>query len=184
MDILFGDPFYHNIIHHLNMREIHMLKCVCQHYNTKISKTFIKKMTMSYIKDDLKKVFNDNYVEFKNELKNAEWSELHQINKEELIQNYNKYFVIIIFKKPSKNFIINSYICENIFIFNNNYHAPGEFYQISYSGKSILYCDVIRNDTNIAPIKEIIYNKKSNYHSNTYWVEHDSQELFNLADYL
>ena len=69
MDILFGDPFYHNIIHHLSIKDLHNLICTCTHYNNHIKKSHIKKTTLTNIKNHLHNIIGPNYDEFKNKVK-------------------------------------------------------------------------------------------------------------------
>ena len=65
MDILFGDPFYHNIIHHISWTDLYNLKSVCTHYNTHITKTHIKHATIKIIKEKLHTLTSKNYNRFK-----------------------------------------------------------------------------------------------------------------------
>ena len=65
MNILFGDPFYHNIIYHLSYIDLHNLKSVCKHYHQTIPKC-IKLITILNIKRQLHKMLGSNYETLKN----------------------------------------------------------------------------------------------------------------------
>jgi hypothetical protein len=183
MNVLFGDTFYHNIIYHLSMRDLYMLKCVCSQLNNYISKNFIKNITLRNIRDELKNVCNENYGKLKNKLKNATYSELHYTDKHNMLTDYNKYFVIIIMDCECENFMVYKHNALQLTIPPQCFEALGDYYRVSSRNNNILYCDAIKSDIDIENIKKAVYNYK-NDRQKYYWIEHDSSELFNLSDYL
>jgi hypothetical protein len=177
--ILFGDPFYHNIIYYLKLRDLYILKCVCKHYNTTISKTIIKNSTLIDIKNNFTKALKDDYLEFKNNLKMANYDKTHAINIENMTKDYNKYFVIIMNKFTGGPFDIYPHYGNNLKINGRMYHFQIQYYHVV---KHSIYCVAIKSDADIKDIRDMII--KDNELQNTYWIEHDSSELFNFADYL
>jgi hypothetical protein len=86
MNILFGDPFYHNIIYHLSIKDLYNLIKTCTHFNH--LKTYIKIFTVNDIKHNLSLSLGNKYYMFKIKYQSL----FKEIEKHDnyLIKFYNK----------------------------------------------------------------------------------------------
>lgn len=186
MDILTGDPFYHNIIHHLHIPDIYRLKCVCTYYNKTITQSFINQITINNIRKDLYNLFGDEYEE---NIKKIKKLKLEDANK-----FYNKYFIINVIKSP-KDFDIGNKINNefNIRKFEpSRLHIKDNSYDINIFGYCIeksnsLYCIYLESLDGDYPHLQEIKKQCWGNHNEWYimhWIENDSDKVFNLLESL
>ena len=180
MDILFGDPFYHNIINHLSIKDLCNLQCVCSHYKNTITQTYIN---IRRIKNNLYKVFGNSYREQIPKMKQLKPN--HDTSK-----CYNKYFVVCVRITEvgimSDKFIVRPYQNKWLHIKDNVYDASvnGYFIKTQIFGIPILYFEGLKDySTDIQNIKNNCYGEhKKSY--NLYWLENDKETPFNLLEHL
>lgn len=182
MDILYGDPFYHNIIHHLPIPDIYRLKCVCSSYNKNITQPLINKITINNIKKHLHKIFGNNYDE---NIKNIKEICLNKIDP----NPNNKYFVISILRSnvSTKKFDVSNRVKSLLTIKNDIFDTINYGYMITPTLSSfsiILYFETLPDDDpNILTIKKQCWgHHNENY--DLFWIENDNNKPFNLLDHL
>jgi hypothetical protein len=183
MDILTGDPFYYNIIYHLSLKDLNNLKCTCIHLNNTITKTVIKNITIHKIKYQLHKIFGDMYDSNIKKIKDA--------RADEKIR-YNKYFMVTMLNEYHKLKNIDAKYHINM---SDSYsvHMKGITYGINYSRYTInitgylnclLYFESLdEKNIDIYEIRSQCWGSHSkNY--NLFWIENDSDAVFDLLNYL
>jgi hypothetical protein len=183
MDILTGDPFYYNIIYHLSLQDLNNLKCTCTHLNDTITKTVIKNITIHKIKHQLHQIFGDMYDSNIKKIKDAK-------SNDKIL--YNKYFVVTILKGYHKFKSINANFHINI---SDSYsiHMKGVAYRINYSRYTInilgdfnclLYFESLdEKNIEICKIRSQCWGSHSNAYD-LFWIENDSDDVFDLLNYL
>jgi hypothetical protein len=176
MDILTGDPFYHNIIYHLSRSSLHVLKCTCKYFNTNINNTLINKVTINNIKNQLHKTFGENI------------KKIEQF-KETFLQK-GKYFVVTI-KVDCKhidlegNFIIEDYEDNNLGVKVAVFGIKINTFLIrTSSNASILIVESLdENSIHIPEIKKMAWGSHNEWFD-VFWIETDNSEEFNLLEHL
>jgi hypothetical protein len=203
MDILFGDPFYHNIIHHLLPKDLHNLKCSCKHFKNTITKNFIKEVTLRNVKDELKNVLGDNYNRFKEYILQLDREIIQPSYMGKSLTKYNEYLkannkynthYIIVFKKVFTEFGIYTDLykeCkkDRFQINEDTYFCDCSFTGITSRIKEYYWGDncfefnlyAINKDT--TKIKRIEARRPS-YDDSFYYFEHDTTDYFKLSYYL
>jgi hypothetical protein len=167
--ILYGDIFLHNIIHHLDLKELSKLKCVCKRYNQIIT-PYLKQLTIKNIKSKLKNKLNDDYDKFKNTFEKV-WTLKHSAKH---------YTIKIKINKHAKTITNNNYNCSSFSI--NYYFYNGNYTIKHYSGyKMQIYILAINTPDKILRIKKNIYDNKN---TGWYFIENDTDEPFELSDHL
>jgi hypothetical protein len=185
MDTLFGDPFYYNIINHLHIPDIYILKCVCTHYNKTITQSFINQITINNIRKDLHNLFGDEYEE---NIKKIKKLELDNDNK-----FYNKYFIINVHKSPKDYVIANMINNEfNICRFEPScLHIKENSYDINIFGYCIkkfnnrcIYLESLDGDyPHLQEIKKQCWGNHNEWYT-LHWIKNDSDKVFNLLELL
>lgn len=184
MDILFGDPFYYNIIHHLLPKDLCNLARTCKHYKNTITKKYIKEFVLSNVKNELKRVLGDNYETF---IRHVKKMDKHR----EFNDVYNTYFAIIFKNKYDDfnamriyydynrdNMLTNytEYFCDCLF---NGIYEPDQ----SNGYNSFDFFLVAVNKTN-NKITKILNNSSPRCNDSLYFFENDTNDMFKLTKYL
>jgi hypothetical protein len=181
MDILFGDPFYHNIIYHLSMRDLQNLTFTCIHYKNNIPK-YMKDMTINDIKNEFHDIFGDNYDFYKNKIR-------HSNNENEIKQQYNKYFIVVVYAYEKSVLVKNDVVTCSLL---GDEIQVTKMYKIKYSkvdfrivhDRYIFALYSLNPNSDIKKIKNDVYKNYKIGKNYIYWIENDSDKLFDLMDYL
>ena len=187
MDILFGDPFYHNIIHHLSPSDLYNLTLTCTHYKNTIPK-YKKNVTIYHIQQKLQKSLGLNYKNFKEQFKTLKLGEI--ITNQEILTHYNKYFLIIVVDNDvdtSKKFYVSQSINKSLNI-GTTLYAINFCYINVYCDiflNSMLKCFLFHNETDFIPIKKEICKTQVAKDGNIFWLKNDNdKEIFDFSQCL
>jgi hypothetical protein len=145
--ILYGDIFCHNIIHHLDLKGLSKLKCVCKRYNHIITQT-LNQLAINDIKSEL-----NNYDVYKNILTNGKKC------------NNHRYYIIRIelYKFHITNDTYDNYSDIGILWIGLNGFLVKGLRRILMIPNAKIYITSIPFTNNIAKIKYKIYNTKEKY---------------------
>jgi hypothetical protein len=184
MNILFSDPFYHIIVHHLKTKDLYNLRKTCQHYKNTITKKYIKEFVLKNVKNELQKVLGHNYENFSEQVKKIN----DKLHTDENTDRYNTYFAII-FKNKYDIFSYDmewyKYHRTSLYANNYKYHCDcvldGLFDVIHNSPFEFFLISINRFDNKIIKTKK---EKLTKYDESIYFFENDTNDIFNLSKYL
>lgn len=175
MDILFGDPFYHNIIYHLQLKDLYNLICTCSHYKETIP-PIMKNIIIKNVKNDL---YSGNIKSLKNKLIQCKLSN-------EIMMN--KYFIIVVYKVNFKklndddNLDVGYGGGTRFYVDGMNYDIAYNYTAITQNFNNIILFIPINDNSDITKLRKKIYQKHKSGPTHFYWIENKGG--FNITDYL
>ena len=181
MDILTGDPFYHNIIYHLSRSSLHVLKCTCKYFNTTINNTLINKVTINNIKNQLHKTFGNTYEENMKKIK--------QLQSDKNVVHKSKYFVVsvcVILDNDELNpkSSVNEYIPKYLFLKHYQLEIKINGFTFKNNSTIVIYLESLdENSIYIPEIKKMAWGSHNEWFD-VFWIETDNSEEFNLLEHL
>lgn len=171
MNLLNSDPFYHNIINHLSLKDIKCLKCLCKHLKFTFTKKHINQFTINSIKNDVYILFNTK--EHKQEL------QLMITNNKNDNGNLNtKYFIVAVSRLPHKKLDNYSHLMTivdrdaNMCLIHNTYNHE---FGYSCSPNDIISILASNDDNDIQNFKINKWNINKN-DCNLYWLDNDDKK--------
>jgi hypothetical protein len=181
MDILTGDPFYHNIIYHLSRSSLHVLKYTCKYFNKNINNTLINKVTINNIKNQLHKSFGNTYEENMKKIK--------QLESNKNVVHKGKYFVVSVCVCDDKydeidDWYVVTKTTEGLDI--KDYYWTISTREIAIRKTSCVVLVIESLDENSIHIPEIKKNAWGSHNKwfDMFWIETDNSEEFNLLEHL
>jgi hypothetical protein len=181
MNVLFGDPFYHNIIFYLSWKDLYNLKGVCKEYQNTIPKC-IKLITSRNIKKKLHKMLGNNYKILKNASITTDIPMRHDkhvivIVRDAYDNDIDDNSIITIHKSGTHNLFLKSFMYnfayDKITFRNNDRNCVLEF---------IFLPSGIEDET-INHLKYIIYICDDSKLYKSFWIDNDDG-LFTVMDWL
>lgn len=172
-NILFGDPFYHNIIYYLSWKDLYTLKCVCKHFRNNISKKQIKKTTIKNIREKLHMVLGSGYEKFMKKYKSLSDSDMTLKTVDELSKDYNKYFIVQIFYiGPAYNYNVHRAYNTSFTIKTSMINIQNQQLRFQKGFGDVFIFTRISNDTTPSNIKCIKNQalKSNDPQYATYWL--------------
>lgn len=177
MDTLFTDPFYHITLNFLSYKDLHSLKWTCKHLYNTINLSCLKNITLKHIRNDLHKIFGDNYNQCIQKMK-----QLMNV----VCPVYNKYYVIDVgcVANNSNNLYITSYTNTTVNFDYTIYGIKNSMRTIYTKNSNLIhFVSFDKKSYDVQTFKTRV-TKYRNDTRNVYWIENDSDKQICFTNYL